>query len=206
MGKKIIRLTESELHEVIKDAVNEAMQEIKGKTLAKVSNSAINSINNIQNKVDRVLYGTNKGLKMVDQNRNVEKADKLMPNAIQSFLRPYKSTKFLFWAYRREGNPIHLIFTVDNIKKLLDNTVILSGEVIFGREQLPGDIIIDFRLTKEGQYKSIVSYKYKGNGYKYLLEPNVNTKELWDDLVNELEEALTARLKRGLQPMNNEQP
>ena len=198
MSKKVIKLTEEELGKVIKQSVNEALQEIKGRTLARVSNSAINSMDNIQRGVNRTFYGTKAGIKMIDHFKNVDKADNLIPKATQSFLSPYKSTRFLFWAYRREGNPINLIFKVDNIKKLIDNVAILSGEVIFGREQLPGDIIVDFKLQNDGTYKRFVSYKYKGNKYKYTLEPNTNTKPIWDDLVNELEECLTARDKRGL--------
>lgn len=189
MAKKVIKLTEEELDNAIKQSVNEALQEIKGRTLARMSNSAINSTGNIQRGVNRTFYGAKAGIK------NVDKDDNLIPKATQSFLSQYKSTKFLFWTYRRVGNPINVIFKVDNIKKLIDNVAILSGEVIFGREQLSGDIVIDFKLQNDGTYKRFVSYKYKGNKYKYTLEPNTNTKPIWDDLVNELEECLTARDK-----------
>ena len=194
MNKRIISLTENDLKEMIKRCLNE----IGGKTLASIDNSAIKSVNNIQNHVDRTFYGTRAGLKIVDHNDNVIKADTLKPKAIQSFLNPYKNYQFLFWAYRREGNPVHLMFQVENIKKALDSEVILSGNVVFGREQLPGDIIINFFPVGNSQYDSKVSYKYKGNSYKYLLRPNVNTEPKWNELVNGLQDFLQAKMERGL--------
>ena len=196
MGKRmaIITLTENDLKKIVKQCINE----IGGRTLASVDNSAINSVNNIQNHVDRTFYGTKRGLKMVDHNDNIIKADALKPKAIQSFLNPYKNYRFLFWAYKREGNPIHLIFQVENIKKALDSEVILSGNVVFGREQLPGDIIINFVPVENGQYNTKVSYKYKGNRYKYLLQPNVNTEPKWNELIKGLQDFLRAKLERGL--------
>ena len=136
---------------------------------------------------------------MVDHDDNVRKADALKPNAIQSFLSPYKNCRFLFWAYRREGNPVHLIFQVEGIKKALDSEVILSGSVVFGRELLPGDIVIDFEPIGNGQYNAKVSYKYKGNRYKYSLKPNVRTEPKWNELTKGLQDFLQARFERGLQ-------
>lgn len=81
---------------------------------------------------------------------------------------------------------------------IIDNIAILSGEVIFGNEKLSGDIMVEFKLNENNAYTKIVSYKYKGNQYKYILEPNIDTKSLWDDFVNELENCLIARMKRGL--------
>lgn len=194
MKKKVIKLTEEELHNIIRDCLNE----IGGKTLATIDNSAINSMNNIQNGVDRTFFGTNKGLKMVDHNANIIRADNLKKEGEKSFLTPYLNKPFLFWAYRRGGNPIHLVFKVENIKKSIDSEAILGGEVVFGAEQLPGDIVINFKLGKDMEYSNIVSYKYKGNSYKYFLEPNIKTKPLWDELVNGLKNELLNRIERGL--------
>ena len=52
MNKRIISLTENDLKEMIKRCLNE----IGGKTLASIDNSAIKSVNNIQNHVDRTLW------------------------------------------------------------------------------------------------------------------------------------------------------
>ena len=194
MSKRVVTLTEEALKKMIKQCLNE----IGGKTLAAIDDSAEQSVNNIQNKVDRTFYGTNRGLKVVDHNDNVVKADTLKPQAIQSFLSPYKNYRFLFWAYRRTGNPIHLIFQVENILKALGSEVILSGDVVFGREQLPGDIVVNFVPTNDGKYNTKVSYKYKGNSYKYLLKPNVNTEPKWNELMNGLQDYLQAKLERGL--------
>lgn len=89
MAKNEITLTESGLKVIIKEAIDKALQEIKGRTLAKVSNSAINSVDNIERGINRTFYGTRRGIKMIDHNDNIRKADNLNPRAIQSFLSPY---------------------------------------------------------------------------------------------------------------------
>ena len=134
---------------------------------------------------------------MINYNAAV-KVDDLDFKAIQSLLAPYKSTNFLFWTYRAVGNPIQLSFKIEDIKKLVGNVVVLSGKVILGTEQQSSDIIVKFKLNNNNSYTRMVTFKYKGNRYKYILEPNIQTKALWDDLVNEIECCLIARLKREL--------
>ena len=63
---------------------------------------------------------------------------------------------------------------------------ILSGNVIFGNEQLPGDLQIEFGKDKDENMTNKVFYKYKGNSYKYALTPDNRTVNKWNELVNEL--------------------
>ena len=63
-------------------------------------------------------------------------------------------------------------------------------ETQFGTEQLPGDIMIDFAQQK-------VYYKYKGNRYKYVLEPDNRTIDKWNQLCKGLKDSLDSRIRRG---------
>ena len=92
----------------------------------------------------------------------------------------------MFFAYKRTGNLVHLLFNVDNIKKNMGGISILSGNVIFGDEQLPGDIQIEFSTDGDENMTYKVFYKYKGNGYKYTLTPDNRTVNKWKELINEL--------------------
>lgn len=85
----------------------------------------------------------------------------------------------MFFAYRKLGNVVHLLFKVDNIKKLVDGQAVLSGEVTFGNEQLNGDITIDLVKNK-------VCYRHKKDWCKYDLEPDRRTKDEWSTLLDEL--------------------
>lgn len=187
MKRTIVKLSEQELNTIIAECVNKALNEIGGKTLSIIPNVAIDAVDNIQkgNLTKKINVQ-----KSTSYDNQITKADALYPKAIQSFLQPYKDKKLMFFAYKREGNPVHLIFSIENIKKLIDGIAILSGVVIFGGEQLSGDIIVDFTKDK-------VSYKYIGNNYKYVLEPDQRTLVWWNNLCDGLRESLNNRLKRG---------
>lgn len=170
MGKKVIRLTESQLSEIIRSAADMALNEIDGKTPSRVPNAATTAMDDIQRGISN----------------KIVRADEMTPRAIQSFLAPYKNFIFMFFAYKRTGNPVHLLFNVDNIKKNMGGISILSGNVIFGDEQLPGDIQIEFSTDGDENMTYKVFYKYKGNGYKYTLTPDNRTVNKWKELINEL--------------------
>lgn len=173
---KIRILTVEELNQLIESNLVK-INEIDIKTLSCNQNVSIEAAQNIQN--------GNK-IKEINQNRSVAddsqvaKAGELLSRTVQSFLNQYKDIKFMFFTYKRLGNLVHLLFSVENVKKLIDGVAILSGEVSFGNEQLKGNIHIDFPNNK-------VYYKHKGSNYKYVLEPDVRTLEIWTSLLKGLQ-------------------
>ena len=198
MGKKVIRLKESELREMVHKAAAAALKEIDGKTLSRVPNAAITAMDSIQNGVyDKTIKSTLRN-KTISNDDEIIRADEMLPRAIQSFLSSYKDYQFMFFAYRREGNPIHLLFKVDNIKKNMDGISILSGEVVFGNEQLPGDIQIVFSKEADSHLSNKVYYKYKGNNSKFILEPDRRTSEKWNELVRQLGISQQNMNRRGI--------
>ena len=153
MRKQVIRLTESELKDIISNAAKSALCETAGQTSACVPNAS---------------------------------TDGMMQGAFQSLLLPYRDFQFMFFAYRREGNPVHLVFTADSIKKNKDGVSVLSGDVIIGKELLPGDIQVQFSKDAEKGLSFEAFYRYKGNGYKFVLEPDIRTSDQWNELVRQL--------------------
>ena len=198
MSKNVIRLTESQLKEIIRGAVDMALNEIDGKTLSRVPNATTAAADNIQKGISHKTIKSKLRNMTVSNDDEIIRADEMMPRAIQSFLAPYKNFKFMFFAYKRTGNIVHLLFNVDNIKKNMDGITILSGNVIFGGEQLPGDIQIEFSKDKEENITNKVFYKYKGNSYKYILTPDNRTINKWNELINELIKYQLNMNKRGL--------
>ena len=198
MGKKVLRLTESELKEMVHKAVCAALNEIDGKTLARVPNAATRAVDNIQNGIyDKTVTSTLRN-KTISNDDEIIRANDLFPRAIQSMLKPYKNFQFMFFAYKRVGNPVHLLFKVEDIKKNMDGISILSGEVVFGDEQLPGDIQINFTKDNDNNLSYKVYYKYKGNSIKYLLEPDNRTIDKWNELVQQLGVSQLNMDKRGM--------
>lgn len=198
MSKKVVRLTESQLNEIIRSAVDIALNEIDGKTLSRVPNAATTAMDNIQKGISHKTIKSTLRNKTVSNDSEIIRANEMMPRAIQSFLAPYKNANFMFFAYKRTGNPVHLLFNVDNIKKNMGGISILSGKVIFGDEQLLGDIQIEFSKDKDENITYKVFYKYKGNRYKYILTPDNRTINKWNELINELVKSQLNMNKRGL--------
>ena len=161
-------------------------------------NAATTAIDNIQNGVFNKTISSTFRNKTVSNDDEINRADGMLPRAFQSFLAPYKDFQFMFFAYRREGNPVHLLFKADSIKKNMDGISILGGEVIFGNEKLPGDIQIQFSKDTEGNLSYKVYYKYKGNSYKYILEPDIRTTNKWNELVQQLSISQLNMNKRGI--------
>ena len=186
MSKKVVRLTESQLSEIIRGAVDMALNEIDGKTLSRVPNAATAAVDDIQKGIPNKTIKSTLRNKTISNDSEIVRADEMTPRAIQSFLSPYKNFKFMFFAYKRTGNLVHLLFNVENIKKNMGGTSILSGNVIFGNEQLPGDIQIELNKDEDENITYKVFYKYKGNSYKYILTPDNRTVNKWNELINEL--------------------
>ena len=90
MGKKVIKLTESELREVVRMAAEAALNEIDGKTLARVPNAATTAMDNIQKGVYNKTIKSTLRNKTVSNDDEIIRADEMLPRAIQSFLSPYK--------------------------------------------------------------------------------------------------------------------
>lgn len=184
MAKKVIRLTEDELKQLIKEATARVMNEMDAPTYSRIHNASHWAMQDIQNgNYERSVNGKKK----VDNDDIISKADELEPRAQAHWLKDYVGQTFKFFGRSQMGLPAHVLFTFERITKLEPNKTVLVGSVTFNRNQINGDgIIIDF-------VKGRVKYHERGNRYAYNLEIDNRYKQIWDAFTNELRAALDAR-------------
>lgn len=186
MAKKIIRLTESELIEHIRQVVNEAMNEMDGKTHARVSN-AVKRAKELNQQNILTTTVKNRPNNPIVHDDVIAKGKGTEQRANAALLNPFINTTFLFYATTRLGRTTFLTFKVQDIKKLMMGIAILSGEVMYDGDMMIGDIHIDFNSGR-------VFYKEKKSRYTYTLEPDNRTKQQWDSLLEQLKMSLDNRI------------
>ncbi len=184
MAKKVIRLTEEELRQLIKEATAKVMNEMDDATYSCIHNASHRAMQDIQNgNYERTVNGRD----FVDNDEIISSADELEPRAQAHWLKDYVGQTFKFFCRSQMGLPAHIIFTFEKITKFEPNKTVLVGSVTFNRNQINGDgIIIDFA-------KGSVKYHERGNRYAYVLEIDNRYKPLWDKFTNKLRAALDAR-------------
>lgn len=184
MAKKIIRLTESELNQIIKEATAKALNEMDAATYSCIHNASHRAMQDIQNgNYERSVNGKKK----VDNDEIISKVDELEPRAQTHWLKDYVGKTFKFFGRSQMGIPAHVLFTFEKVTKLEPNKTVLVGSVIFNRNQINGDgVIIDFM-------KGSVKYHERGNRYAYNLEIDNRYKQMWYSFTNELKTSLDAR-------------
>ena len=184
MAKKVIRLTEDELKQLIKEATARVMNEMDAPTYSRIHNTSHRAMQDIQNgNYERAVNDKKK----VDNDEIISKADELEPRAQAHWLKDYVGQTFKFFGRSQMGLPAHVLFTFERVTKLELNKTVLVGSVTFNRNQINGDgIVIDF-------VKGRVKYHERGNRYAYNLEIDNRYKQMWDAFTNELKAALDAR-------------
>ena len=184
MAKKVIRLTESKLNQIIKEATAKVMNEMDAATYSRIHNASHRAMQDIQNgNYERSVNDKKK----IDNDEIISKADALEPRAQAHWLKDYVGQTFKFFGRSQMGLPAHVLFTFERVTKLEPNKTVLVGSVTFNRNQINGDgIIIDFT-------KGRVKYHERGNRYAYTLEIDNRYKPLWDKFINELQTTLDAR-------------
>jgi hypothetical protein len=192
MTKKVIRLTEEQFYNHIKNIVVEALNEIDGKTHARVPNAvnkamALNQQGQFTTMLNGVNHATNNPKSTtIDHDKVISKVSQTLELANQSLIAPYKDTTYVFYAMNRMGVYVFLTFKLEDIKKLMNGIGILSGEVVFDGTQLSGDVTVDFNRNQ-------VFYKEKGSRYQYSLIIDNRTKPQWDELLKQLRMSLNNR-------------
>jgi len=189
MAKKTVTLSESEMRKLVTDIVNEALQEIDGKTHSRVANATKRATQNIQNgiqstKITSPLSGKKH---VIDYDNIIDRAKGTEKRANASLLKPYIESKIMFFAVNRLGRTTRLIFQPKDIRKLKDGVAILSGSVIYDNNSMNGNIMVDFNRQR-------VFYTEPQTRYKYTLEPDNRTVNKWNDLLKQLKMSLDNRI------------
>lgn len=178
MAKKVIRLTESELHNIILEATNDVLKEIDGKTYSRVHNATMQAQQDLINNIPLSPQGR-KNMSVIERGISLD------PKAADSLITPFK-TKYLFHCQNLRGAAAITIFELKQLYELTSQKAILKGDVIFNNEPLYGSVIVDF-------VSNTVQYNYKGKypHYKLIIDPS--KKDLWNKLVEELKTSVNSR-------------
>ena len=189
MNKKVIRLTEEELHNLVKQIIEQSLNGIDEKTHANVSDATTMATNKLQNGMSQknTTSKASGNKHIIDNNDIIDNAAGTEQRANQSLLRPFINEQVMFYAVNRLGRTVRLIFQVEDIKKLMDNIAILSGNVIYDGCQMNGDLMIDFTQNK-------IFYTERKSRYKYTLVPNNYTIKVWNELTKQLKMSLDNRI------------
>ena len=178
MAKKVIRLTKEELHNLITEATNRALLEIDGKTYSRVHNATIQAQQDLLNSIPNSPQGRS--------NMDViERGIDLDPRAADSLITPFKA-KYLFHCQNLRGAAAITIFDLKQLYELTPQKAILKGDITFNNEPLYGSIIVNLQTNQ-------VQYNYKGKYPHYTLTIDPSKKQLWDELVGELQLSVQSR-------------
>ena len=108
MAKKVIRLTESELNQLIKEATSKALNEMDAATYSRIHNASHRAMQDIQNgNFQRSVNGT----KVVDNDDIISRADSMEPDVQSHWLSNYIGQTFKFFGRSQMGLPAHVLFT-----------------------------------------------------------------------------------------------
>ena len=178
MGKKVVRLTETELRNLIEEATINVLNEIDGKTYSRIHNATMQAQRDLVNNIPQSPQGRSN----IDV---IQRGIKLDPRAADSLITPYK-TKYLFHCQNLRGAAAITILDLKELYELTPQKAILKGSITFNDEPLYGSIIINLINNK-------VQYNYKGKSPHYTLTIDPSKRELWDKLVNELKASINNR-------------
>lgn len=201
MKKQVVQLTETQLHSLIEQCVNEAMMEMDGVTYTRIYNASQNAKDKIQKGICQTPKTITKKHKkdgslrkrpttqttMVDNDDIVSRATQMQSSVQQHWLEDYIGKTFKFFAQDRMGLVAHVLFSLEKVTKLDVNKTILVGNVVFNDKQISGDgITVDFA-------KNRIQYHERGSRYAYNLEIDKRFEPLWNKLLEQLKMALESR-------------
>ena len=183
MEKKIIKISEEKLAEIIKDIAMQNLNEMDGATYSRIYNASHRARSDNQN--GQMQHKV--GMKVVNNDDIINRAINLQPKVQNHWLNDFIGKTFKFYGEDRMGLVANVLFTFEKITKLDLNKTILVGTILFNTNQINGDgIIIDF-------VKNNVVYHERGTRYIYNLEIDNRTKKNWNDLLFQLKLSLESR-------------
>ena len=180
MAKKVIKLTESELSEMIKDITMSVLNETDMETYARLWEASKNAQKQLQqgNYIEKVgkVERTRNNDTQFDRSKAIDK------DALMSALEKHKTSPFMFFAKSERDFGCRVIFELSSAPKIKEDEIVLDGIVIFNQELRYGKISI-----KNG----IARYR-KGNSV-FTLTPDNRTKQAWDSLLDGIQKGLEKR-------------
>ena len=179
MGKKVIKLTESELKEMIYEAVIPVLNEIDAATYARVHRATNQA--KLDNQNGKFIHQVNPNKQETNDDIIAHGID-LEPRAADSMISPYKDTRFMFYCKNLRQNTGIVLFSLSKLYELTHEKAILKGDIVFNNQQMNGSIIINMDTAS-------VVYYHNSSKKKYPLEIDNRFASQWNALVGELQKA-----------------
>ena len=179
MGKRVIRLTESELKEMIYEAVISVLNEIDDATYARVHRATNQA--KLDNQNGKFIHQVNPNKQETNDDIIAHGID-LEPRAADSMISPYKNIRYMFYCKNLRQNTGIVLFSLSILYELTHEKAILKGDIVFNNQQMNGSIIIYMET-------GTVVYYHNSSKKKYPLEIDNRFAEQWNGLVNELQKA-----------------
>jgi hypothetical protein len=179
MGKRVIKLTECELRQMIYEAVLPVLNEIDADTYSRVHKAtnrakSDNQKGNYIRQINATKQKTNDDI--------IAQGIDLEPRAADSMITPYKDIQYMFYCHNLRQNTGIVLFTLSNLYELTSQKAILKGEIIFNNNKMNGSIIIDMLNLN-------VVYYHNASKKKYSLEIDNRFASKWDNLCTTLQRA-----------------
>ena len=179
MHKQTITLTEAELHSLIKECVQELLNETGGFSLG----TAKRGLRDYQQaKANNISFICSPNGKTYDVNNRVEKNKEIEKTAREKLLSYFANEAFVFTTELEHSNTHIIHYTVQNIAAIRNNELLLEGDWF--------DTDTSNKITKRIKVncdtKSVMYYSPILKSNHALLDPNTCTKSEWDNFVKEL--------------------
>ena len=179
MSKKVIRLTESELKEMVYEAVIPVLNEIDAATYSRVHRATNKARWDNQNGV--FIHQVNPNKQETNDDIIAHGID-LEPRAADSMISPYKDIRFMFYCKNLRQNTGIVLFSLSQLYELTYEKAILKGNIVFNNQQMNGSIIVYMDTAS-------VVYYHNSSKQKYPLEIDNRFASQWNSLVRELQKA-----------------
>ena len=171
MAKRVNKLTEGELNQLIKESASKVINEMDAITCFRSHNTSPRAKQDIQRDNNDKAVDTQK---FIDNDVTSSRADSIGPEAQSHWLSDYIGQTFKFFGRSPMGLPAHILFSFERATKLESSKTVLVGTVTCNKNQINDDvIIINFK-------KNSVRYHAIGNRHIYHLEIDNRSKPLWD--------------------------
>ena len=127
MGKRVIRLTESELKEMIYEAVIPVLNEIDAATYARVHRATNQA--KLDNQNGKFIHQVNPNKQETNDDIIAHGID-LEPRAADSMISPYKNIRYMFYCKNLRQNTGIVLFSLSKLYELTHEKAILKGDIV----------------------------------------------------------------------------
>lgn len=178
MAKKVVRITESQLSDLVSESVVGVLNEIDAKTYARVHRETNRA--RLDNQNGKYIHQVTSSRSETNDDIIIRGID-LEPRAADSMISPFKA-QYMFYCKNLRQNVGITLFTLEKLFELTSEKAVLKGNIVFNQNVMNGSIIVNMDNGN-------VVYYHSSSKKKYPLEIDNRFKAKWDKLVSTLQEA-----------------